>query len=1027
MPPSGNSPIEPGNADGVDHLRSLDAPRGGSLRRITLDASPALSVRIADLVLDGFDTPDASSATLIVSDLRAAPALRRAFGPAAMRRGHTVCLPPRIITTNDALVEALPGRTIEPPARRAERLYGMVRAHDWYQRESLWDTCAAVIALADELGEAQVATLSEGEWQRAIRAAYKRGVEHADSREARLVWEVWHAESASTTSISNATSSAEPLAPTVFNVMALQALATKGCGPRFMLNAGPLSARWLHALEQAAARAPVTLIELAPPRWTRQVWRDVECAALEAEAARLPSTGAAVLPNTEAAVLPNIRILAADSLEAEAAAVEAQVCAWLAQGTRSIALIAFDTLVARRARALLERRQVLLADEAGWRLSTTSAATAVMRWIEAVLGGMPSRTVLDWLKSPFVLGDVESAQRESAIAAIEDAVHHHDIARFTPALLQAAELPPDAIVLIERLLAALAAWPRGEQTFDTWMAALDGALDQLGIRVPLCRDAAGAEVLMLLTQVHRSLAPVSADGDAPVGTGRQAGAGKAVARQGAVRVSAAEWRIFLTAQFEAASYRNRLIDSPVVLTTLEGAQWRSFDAVLLVGAGAAHLNARVPDDLFVNTALRSALGLADAASGRDQLHQRLGAVIGMAGTVAATWRRRQLDEQLPLGAALARLELVRRLAGLPSSIAWFEAGHDVRVLPALREQTWEREQVAATPAGVPGAQTIGTQTTGTQTTGTQTIGTQTTGTPPPAPHAPGGLPDRITVSAYANLLACPYRFFATTLLALREPDELEETLSKRDYGIWVHRVLTRFHETHALLQDLDDEILRATLEKIADDVFAPLIAFNYLSLGWKLRLVKLFPAYLAWQREREAQGWRFEEGEAARVLAFSVGADGADARSVELAGRIDRIDRHAGDGSVALIDYKTQRLEVLKSRLRDVGEEAQLASYAMFEAARGNTVRAAGLASIDGDTVALAPAQIDEPAEHTRAQLLLRTIEAGAALPANGAARVCDFCQARGLCRKDYWRSAQGSAQSNAQSSAQNVAENGNQ
>lgn len=996
MPPSGNSPIEPGKAGGVRDgrdpgesggLRAEHAPDRGdshlnelrdelreelreelrqgrthqrSLRRRTLDASPALSARIADLVLEAFDTPDASSATLIVADLRAAPGLRRAFGIAAARRGHTLCLPPRIITTHDALAEALPGRTVEPPARRAARLYGMVRAHGWYQRESLWDTCAAVIALADELGEAQVATLTEGEWQRAIRAAYKRGVEYADSREARLVWEVWHAESINTTAAATATSIAasttespiEPLAPTVFNVMALQALATKGCGPLFMLNAGRMSARWLHALEQAAARMPVTLIDLAPPKWTRQVWRDVE-SAVDGE---VTTNGTA----EASAALPSIRILAADSLEAEAAAVEAQVCAWLAQGTRHIALIAFDTLVARRARALLERRHVLLADEAGWRLSTTSAATAVMRWIEAVLGGMHSRTVLDWLKSPFVLGDIERSQRETAIAAIEDAVHRHDIMRFAPALLQAAELPPDAIVLIERLLAAEAAWPRGEQTFDAWMMALDAALDQLGIRSLLGRDAAGAEVLKLLTQVQRSLAP------APV----------AAARKAAPRVSAGEWRIFLSAQFEAASFRNRLIDSPVVLTTLEGAQWRSFDAVLLVGAGAAHLNARVPDDLFVNTALRGALGLADAASRRDQLHQRLGCVIGMAGTVAATWRRRQLDEQLPLCAPLARLELARRLAGLPSlpsGIEMLETGRDARVK-------------FASQAGVRGA---------------------------PAPRTPGGLPDRITVSAYANLLACPYRFFATTLLALREPDELEETLSKRDYGIWVHRVLTRFHETHASLQDVDDATLSATLERIADDVFAPLIAFNYLSLGWKLRLLKLFPAYLAWQRERELQGWRFEEGEAARVLAISVSADGgADggavaARSIELAGRIDRIDRHTDDGSVALIDYKTQRLEILKSRLRDVGEEAQLAGYAMFEAARGNTIGAAGLASIDGDTVGLALAQIDEPAEAARAHMLLRAVEGGAALPANGAARVCDFCQARGLCRKDYWSGAQ--------------------
>ena len=261
------------------------------------------------------------------------------------------------------------------------------------------------------------------------------------------------------------------------------------------------------------------------------------------------------------------------------------------------------------------------------------------------------------------------------------------------------------------------------------------------------------------------------------------------------------------------------------------------------------------------------------------------------------------------------------------------------------------------------------------------------------------------MSSYAALLACPYRFFATAILGLSEPVELEEELSKRDYGTWVHRLLKRFHDTHPQLDGVPDEVLTGALERIADDVFAPLIAFNYLSLGWKLRLVKLFPAYIAWQRERETQGWRFEEGEAARALTIEVGVE-AFAREVQLAGRIDRIDRHNTDGTVALIDYKTQRIDALKRRLRDGGEDAQLAGYAMFETARGNTVAEAGLASLDGDTVDLALTRIDAAAEHERAVTLLRAVEGGAPLPANGIESACRHCQVRGLCRKDYWSAA---------------------
>ncbi len=972
-----------------------------ALSSVSLEAAPDLPLCIAGLMCDQLGGPDLSAATLLLPSLHAAPVLRRGFGIAAAQRGQAVCLPPRMLTPDQLLAAALPGHTVEPFARRAERLYGLVRRQGWYQRESLWDTCVAVIALADELGEAQVAALDEGEWRRAIRAAYVRGVEHADSREARLVWEVWQAETTAPV-VTTQLSAGEPLAPTVFTMMAMKALCDNGSGPLFVVTCAPLSRRWRQCVERYAERQVVTLIHIAPPAWVAQVWGAMDVPGAAPVVAALPATLPAFPSASLPASLPTVRILAADSLEAEAGAVAAQVRAWLAAGISDIGLIALDTLVARRARALLEREQVLLLDEAGWRLSTTSAATAVMRWVEAVaagqsgasLGGLPSRTVLDWLKSPYVLDDLAPAARDEAVAAIEDAVHGHDIARIGPALRELPGLPASAVQLVDRLLSAQAAWPRGEAAFGVWMAALDASLDRLGIRARLAADPAGAEVLALIAHLVQVLGGIEASAAPHVGqrsgqsngqsNGQRTGQSTEQRREhnAELRASMSEWRIFLSAQFERASFRNRSIESTVVLTTLDGVQLRPFEAVLLIGADAAHLNAAAPDDLFVNAALRSTLGLTDAAARRDALHHSLGCLMAMTHQVAATWRRRNLDEARPLSPPLARLELARRLAGLPSGVEMVEAAP----LP-LR-------------AG-DGAVSMA-------------------GTPTPAPQAPGGLPARISVSSYAALLACPYRFFATAILGLSEPVELEEELSKRDYGTWVHRLLKRFHDEYPLLDGVPDGVLTAALERIADQVFAPLIAFNYLSLGWKLRLVKLFPAYIAWQREREAQGWRFEEGEAARALAIEVGTEAAassaaiDAgvaavsgapamREVQLAGRIDRIDRHATDGTVALIDYKTQRIDVLKRRLRDGGEDAQLAGYAMFETARGNTVAEAGLASLDGDTVDLALTRIDAAAEHERAVTLLRAVEGGAQLPANGIDSACRHCQVRGLCRKDYW------------------------
>jgi len=927
------------------------SPAAPPLSRVRLTAGPALLPAVGEVLFGALGGPDLSHAILLLADMRAAPGLRRMCGLAAAERGHAVCVPPRILTPDALLAEALPWATIEPAARRAERLYGLVRGHGFFRRESLWETCAAVIAVADELGDAQVSALGEGEWRKAIRAAYRRGAEQADSREARLVWEVWHAEATGSAGAVSATDqvAGEPLAPTVFSMLAMQAASDHPSAPLFVLQPDRLPKRWQQCFARYSESALVTLIEVAPPPWVNLVWRDPADEGADVPFAAGNADEASLLQEPLPAVLPHVHIHAADSLEGEASAVANQVGAWLAEGITDIGLIALDTLVARRARALLERRQVLLADEAGWRLSTTAAATAVMRWVEAVAGGLPARVVLDFLKSPFVLGDLPDDERQVAVAAIEDAVHRHNIARIGPALLAVEGLPVEAIRLVQRLLDAQAAWPRGEVSFGTWTAALDASLDQLGVRQQLAGDLAGADVLALITQLLNVLGNVSA--------GR--GCRKSGDEARGMRTSLAEWRIFLAAQFEQASFRNRSVDSPVVLTTLEGAQLRPFQAVLLVGADARHLSASAPDDLFLNLALRNALGLADAAAKRADLHHRLGCLIAMAGQTAATWRRHNLDEAQPLSPPLARLELARRLASLPSGL------------------------IVAAPHAVGAAHPA------------EHLMDQ------PAPQVPGRLPERISVSSYATLLACPYRFFATALLGLKEPDELEEELSKRDYGTWVHKVLKHFHDEHRVLKEVADDVLLKSLERASDEVFAPLIAFNYLSLGWKLRLQKLFPAYIDWQRAREAEGWRYAEGEAPRALAFEVGE-----RSVQLVGRIDRIDRMdkgAGEQGVALIDYKTRRIDELKRTLKVAGEEAQLAGYAMFEAALGNEVKQAGLASIDGDTVELAEAAIDEVAERQRAEALLRAVETGSALPANGIERVCSHCQVRGLCRKDYW------------------------
>jgi ATP-dependent helicase/nuclease subunit B len=125
--------------------------------------------------------------------------------------------------------------------------------------------------------------------------------------------------------------------------------------------------------------------------------------------------------------------------------------------------------------------------------------------------------------------------------------------------------------------------------------------------------------------------------------------------------------------------------------------------------------------------------------------------------------------------------------------------------------------------------------------------------------------------------------------------------------------------------------------------------------------------------------------------------------SLTLIGKIDRIDRLV-DGSALVIDYKTEAPASTAQRLKAALEDTQLAFYAALlsddslAAAYLNLSEKEGCkAYVQSDIVALR----DELLEGIATDLA--RIGQGAALWALGAGKACEFCAARGLCRKDFW------------------------
>jgi ATP-dependent helicase/nuclease subunit B len=126
---------------------------------------------------------------------------------------------------------------------------------------------------------------------------------------------------------------------------------------------------------------------------------------------------------------------------------------------------------------------------------------------------------------------------------------------------------------------------------------------------------------------------------------------------------------------------------------------------------------------------------------------------------------------------------------------------------------------------------------------------------------------------------------------------------------------------------------------------------------------------------------------------------------IEIRGRIDRIDS-LPDGRVMVLDYKTENSAKTKARAKDPLEDTQMAFYAAL--LPDDTLRGGYINISEKKTECIEQYQIVEARDSLIEGMLddLQRIAEGVVLPALGQGSACEYCQARGLCRKDFWEAA---------------------
>lgn len=970
-----------------------------------LDADPLAALAGLILKNEANNLPDMGHCTILLPSIGAAQQLRRTLLGLADQAGHTALIPPTICTLTTWLREQSQSQRdiLTETARERILLEALQDMPQLTERYGHWALVDSLLPLFDELAlNGCPLPDSYEDFEAHLYSGYGLSGSQpapfiAESRLVFQLWQAWQATLKENQLLDEATSTLAALADTAAHIdnckikplylagfiyldkaiiSWLEKMLSQGRATMLIQHKPATSAPYS---ENHPLYASQQLIEALPPKAIAStgnghgITRDY----LEALSAAFasPETPLAVRAKMLVSKIPQnpigtlIRLHKADDVEAEARTIDIQVRQWRLAGIKSIGIVTNDRRLGRRLRALLERAGLALDDEAGWTLSTTSAAAAVARWIDCLVLDFDTRTLSALLDSPFhtLLPDDDMLRLEMRkTLALLQAKHGpnrgldtlkrqieglHTTLQCTNTELNSdqtgnADVIGGLLDLIMRLKLAARGFLTDQRSASGIIDDFASSIEQIGMHEQLMLDNAGIEVLREIGALKASL------GNSRLKLSRQA---------------LGDW---LKRCLEKSLFRPSHSQSGITLTSFAGSRVMYFDALIIAGAHAQQLPGAHEGTPLFNDGVRRELGLPTSDTRYNELHYDFYRLLAVSPQTLISWPSTIESEDVGPSPWVERLQHFFELAYKTNL-------YDTNLAQLAHDK---RAQVKRCNLPAPAQTTI------------------------PAPAAPR-LPAMLTASSYQRLIDCPYRFFAQDCLELKALDHTDEELDKAGYGRLVHRVLEAFHQKVAGLpgpfegqvNKTNLDAAHALLRNIADAVFSAHISADPLTAAWRYRLDRTFAPYLEWLIEH-ARTWQTREAE----LHLERTLPGA---APKLGGRIDRLDQNKT--GLAVIDYKTGAVP----RTADIerGESVQLPFYAMLTGADTNCCMALELgdgrvriaAELKGELLAAL-----KKSHLLRLNDLFEKINQGTGLAAWGQDQVCRYCDYENLCRKQMHETA---------------------
>ncbi|MBC8202260.1 MAG: PD-(D/E)XK nuclease family protein [Planctomycetes bacterium] len=161
--------------------------------------------------------------------------------------------------------------------------------------------------------------------------------------------------------------------------------------------------------------------------------------------------------------------------------------------------------------------------------------------------------------------------------------------------------------------------------------------------------------------------------------------------------------------------------------------------------------------------------------------------------------------------------------------------------------------------------------------------------------------ERISVTAFKDYIACPYRYWLKHVLRLKTVEDGGTELDPKLFGGLVHKTLEKFGCDSTIRDSSDEGEIKKSLSEFLDSVVQDMFGSNVSgAIRVQVELARFRLDEVAkHQAESVKEGWRILCSE--KKLEKQVVVEG---KPMTISGVIDRVDVHK-DGRIRVLDYKT--------------------------------------------------------------------------------------------------------------------------